>query len=220
MKKSLLFALLLCTASANAVTVISNDSLVTLAGSVNGTKNYTFLDIPTGESVTIELSMTATSPTVGETFSLLDGDTRLGIGADADGNHIDGGEGVAFTATLVSATAGVELDSIEFRIAALGIRSTGAPSVTWASSATTSFIIPISSETVYTTDSLFASLDGVSYIGSLGIPSNRIQLSNSGAHAGQSLQLETQFTVPEPSSLCLAMFGALAVCGIRRRGSV
>jgi len=99
---------------AHAADVTVSDTLVSLASSAGGTKNYTFTDAASGQSVTVAVTMTPYSQTVGEVFTALDGNTRLGIGpgGSGDDNHVDSTEGVNLAASLVSATAGVTASSV------------------------------------------------------------------------------------------------------------
>ena len=92
MKKLLLLplAVLAALAPTRAALVNVTDTLVNLAASANGTKNYTFTDAASGQSVTVAVTLTPFSPDPAAVLSLLDGDTRVGVGNPAvggDGNR-------------------------------------------------------------------------------------------------------------------------------------
>ena len=116
---------------AYAADVTVSDTLASLASSANGTKNYTFADAASGQSVTIAVTMSPYSQTAGEVFTLLDSNTHLGIGpgGTGDDNHVDNTEGVNFAASLVSASAGVTTSSVRFRVASIGLRNTSNPTL-------------------------------------------------------------------------------------------
>ncbi|HEU5396049.1 MAG TPA: hypothetical protein VFV81_02705 [Verrucomicrobiae bacterium] len=121
-----------------------SNSIVLLAA--GETTNLVFTDPNSGGAVTVALTMT---PFSGETnvpkFTLLDtfgpGGRAVHLGVDSgagggDGNWVDSFEGANFSATLVSASSGIDTNTIQFGIADIGIRPNGG-SVEWASSATT-----------------------------------------------------------------------------------
>ena len=190
---------------AHAANVTVYDSVVSLA--TNLTENYTFTDSSSGQSVVIAVTMSPySSITNSASFSLLDNNgvndsaTRVGVDSgtgSGDGNLISSGEGVNFSASLVSASSGVKTSSIQFRIAGLGVRPVdGGGSLTWASSATASSTLsyPDSTEVIQTLDAASVSLNGASYSGQLlNNSSSSFQLTDVPA-PGQSVVLNATFT--------------------------
>src|SRR5580698_8008854 len=102
-----------------AQNVTNYDSIVSLAN--NLTKNYTFTDTTSGQSVVVAVTMTPySSSNASPAFSPLDnsgtGYTRLSINSGLNGgygNWIDYFEAVNFKASLVSASAKVITNSIQ-----------------------------------------------------------------------------------------------------------
>jgi hypothetical protein len=183
-----------------AADVTVSDSVVSLA--INGTTNYTFTDPGSGQDVVVAVTMSPYSTDPAAVFSILDGNTRVGVGnpnIGGDGNLISYGEGVNFTASLVSSSAGVEANSVRFRVAGLGLRATdGTPLQYWVSSATTSNSFNITGEMVDTLDSTTASLYGNSYLGQLRFVQDvgdDYQLSDNGSVGGLGVVLNATFTV-------------------------
>jgi len=190
---------------AHAANVTVYDSVVSLA--TNLTENYTFTDSSSGQSVVIAVTMSPySSITNSASFSLLDNNgvndsaTRVGVDSgtgSGDGNLISSGEGVNFSASLVSASSGVKTSSIQFRITGLGVRPVdGGGSLTWASSATSSSTLsyPDSTEVIQTLDAASVSLNGASYSGQLlNNSSSSFQLTDVPA-PGQSVVLNATFT--------------------------
>ena len=189
------FAALALLAPAHAADVTVSDMLVALASSAGGTKNYTFTDAASGQSVTVAVTMSPYSQTAGEVFTVLDGNTRLGVGpgGSGDDNHIDTTEGVNFAASLASATAGVTASSVRFRVASIGLRNTSNPTLSWVSSATSSNGFVLNAEALFTLDSTTASLNGASYAGQLRfVTSDDLQLSDA-VTGGLGLVLNATF---------------------------
>ena len=191
---------LFATLAAHAANVTINDSIVALA--TNGTRNYTFTDPLSGQSATVAVSITPYSTDPLATFVALDGDTRIAVGntnVGGDGNLIVYGEGVTFSASLVAATFGVTASSVQFRIAGLGLRAVnGAPTLSWASSATASNNFAISTESVVGLDAALFPLNGTNYSAHLGYPFNvgdDYQISDAGGIAGLGLVLNATFSV-------------------------
>lgn len=195
---------------AHAADVTVSDSIVSLAASVNGTKNYTFTDAGSGQSITVAVTMTPFSQTVGEVFVALDSNTRVGIGpgGSGDDNHVDSTEGVNLAASLVSATAGVTASSVRFRVASVGLRNTSNPTLSWVSSATSSNGFVLNAEALFTLDSTTASLNGASYAGQLRfVTSDDLQLSDA-ITGGLGLVLNATFTATgtAPDALITSWF--------------
>ncbi|MFA6543529.1 MAG: YHYH protein, partial [Limisphaerales bacterium] len=187
--------------AAPAADVTVSDAIVSLAASANGTKNYTFTDAASGQSVTVALAMTPFSPDPAAGLSLLDGDTRVGVGnpnVGGDGNLIVFGEGVNFAASLAASSAGVTASSIRFRIQGLGLRAVdGNPPLYWLSSATASNAFSLTSETVNALDTAGFALGGGNYSGRLGFTvddGTDAQLSDAGTIAALGLVLNVTFT--------------------------
>lgn len=185
-----LFALTLRT---NAANVTNYDSIVSLA--TNATKNYTFTDTASGQSAVVAVTMTAyTSANSTTTLQSLDGGTRVG------GNFQNGfinGSGVNFSAALVSVSSGVTVSSMQFRIAALGVRpADGGGSLTWTSSvAALATSYGSTAEIIQALDSTTYSLNGATYSAKLRFPLDALfQLTDVPA-PGQSLVLKASFTV-------------------------
>ncbi|NBV20970.1 MAG: YHYH protein [Proteobacteria bacterium] len=181
--------------------VTVSDAVVNLASSAGGAKNYTFTDATSGQSVTVALTLTSFSSDPAAVLSLLDGNSRVGVGnpnVGGDGNLIVYGEGVNFAASLVSASAGVNAGSVTFRVQGLGLRAvSGTAPLYWQSSATASNAFTLTGETVNTLDAAGASLNGSSYAGQLGFSVNDgsdAQLSDAGTIAGLGLVLNVSFT--------------------------
>lgn len=172
---------------------------VTIATSVytqvtNVTKNYTFTDVDSGANIVVALTMTPYSTNQTETFNLLDGGTRIGIGggANGDGNWVENSEGMDFNATLISHSSNVDLTSVRFRIAGIGIRSDGA-NYTWVSSAGVVTSPGSSTENLKSLDINTASLNGTNYSATYRSSTERYQISDFGALSGQSLILNATF---------------------------
>lgn len=84
----------------HATSVSVNDSIVRL--SILGTTNYVFTEPSSSKTVVIAVTMTPYSSDPSDLFTVLDGGTRMGIGNvtnGGDGNWIDTGEGVNFSAS-------------------------------------------------------------------------------------------------------------------------
>lgn len=184
---------------AQAANVTVSDSIVSLA--TNGTKNYTFTDSVSGQSATVALTITPFSTDPLATLVSLDGDTRVGVGnvnVGGDGNLVVYGEGVTFSASLVSASVGVVASSVQFRVSGLGVRAvSGAPQLWWASSATASNSFAVSGEAVVALDAASLALNGATYAGRLDwvSDSGEYQLSDAGGIAGLGLILNASFNV-------------------------
>jgi hypothetical protein len=182
----LIFTVQLFTTAAN---VAVYDSVLALGTSTN--KNYTFTDPATGTSVTITVTMTPGSSDPGDVFTLLDGNTRMAIGnptINGDGNWIESGESVNFSATLLSVSAGVDTNSVRFGVAGIGIRPNS--SANWTSSSGSKFLL-LSNEVFYPLDTTTFSLAGTTYTGVL---TGGGQLSNRDALAGQSIGFNASFS--------------------------
>ena len=185
---------------ASAANVTVSDSIVALA--TNGTKNYTFTDPGSGQSATVALTITPFSTDPLATLTSLDGDTRNAVGntnVGGDGNLVAYGEGVTFSASLVSATFGVVPSSFQFRIAGLGLRAVdGTPNLYWASSASASNSFALNSESAIGLDAALFPLNGTNYTARLDWSANDggdYQLSDAGGIAGLGLVLNATFSV-------------------------
>jgi len=187
--------MLILTARAKATEVTVYDSVVSL--SVNTTTNYTFNDPTNGLGVVVTVTMTPySSLTNNPTFTLLDGNTHLGVESGqggGDGNWVDNWEGADFTATLLSVSNGIVTNSVRFGITGIGIRPEGGP-IFWTSSITTNSFT-VESESLATLDSNLALINTTTYAGALRIASgdNRIQISDAGVLAGQSFAISAYF---------------------------
>ncbi|HEY3762578.1 MAG TPA: YHYH protein [Verrucomicrobiae bacterium] len=204
MKKLTLFAvgaLLLGTAIfTRAADVTVYDSVVNLA--TNVTKNYLFTDPSSDQSVTIAVSMTPYSASnASPAFSLLDTDnnnnyTHMGVDSGlggGDGNWVDDFEGVNFSASLVSASSGVTVSSIQFGIIAMGIRPEGGANLDWASSVCTNNF-DIDEDEVTVLDTNLGPLTAT-YSGQLRTPTTaRYQISDEDSFNGQSIGFTAVFT--------------------------
>jgi YHYH protein len=182
--------------SAQAASVSLSDSIVSLA--TNGTKYYTFLDPVSGHFVEVALTMKAHSSDPAAVLQSLDGGTRVGVGNPAvagDGNNISVGEGVDFTASASTISAGVVSGSISFNITGLGLRDTGGGAPYWRSSGSSSNAIALSTEGLYALDGSVAGLL-TGYIGQLRTITNSgtYQLSDVGTPGGQGLTLNVTFS--------------------------
>ena len=183
-----------------AADVTVYDSIVTLA--TNGTKNYTFTDASSGQSVTVALTMTPFSTDPLATLVALDGNTRAAVGntnVGGDGNLVAYGEGVNLAASLASTSSGVLASSVKFRLQGFGLRAVdGNSPLYWLSSATASNVFALSGETVKSLDTTFVFLNSGSYTGKLGFAYNDgsdFQLSDAGTIGGLGLGLNATFTV-------------------------
>ena len=155
-----------------AQNVTNYDSIVSLA--INLTKNYTFTDTTSGQSVVVAVTMTPySSSNASPVFSPLDnsgtGYTRLSINSGlngGDGNWIDYFEAVNFKASLVSASAKVITNSIQFSLGGVGVRPTGGITMGWTSSATARSF-SAGSEQFFALDTASVVLAGTNYTGHL-----------------------------------------------------
>lgn len=192
-------------AVARAADVTNYDSVVSLA--TNATKNYTFTDSLSGQSVTIAVTMTPySSSNASPVFTLLDfygeNDSPVHLGIDSglgngDRNWIDSFEGVNFSASLVSASSGIITNSIQFGITGLGIREGGGGlNMSWTSSAGTNSFTP-QDEALYTLDTNTTALAGTTYSSQLRFTypddGGQIQLSDFSSLAGQSVVFNSTF---------------------------
>jgi hypothetical protein len=191
----LLFAWMIAgvrTMTAASVTV--SDSAVSLA--TNASKHYTFVDPATGQSVVIAVTMSAYSSDPAAVLTSLDSDTRVGVGNPAvngDGNLISSGEGVNLSASLLSASGGVTVTSVQFRVVGLGVRAVdGSGNLTWNSSATAPSLLTYTgaTEVVQGLDAGTASLNGAGYSALLVVDDADFQLSDA---AGPGLVLNAVF---------------------------
>ena len=153
---------------ARAADLIMSDSIVSLA--TNGTKYYTFVDPASGHFVELAVTMSPYSSDPGDILTSLDGGIRVGVGnpsINGDGNGIEPSEGVNFGVSVVTVSGGVVQNSIGFRIVSLGLRDTGGGAPYWSSSTVSSNNITLSTESLYSLDSVTASFFGGSYYGHL-----------------------------------------------------
>lgn len=174
------------------------DSTFVLA--TNVTKNYTFTDT-NGLSVVVAVTITPYSNlTNAPTFTLLDFNNGLpqhlgidsGVGS-GDGNWINPPEGVDFTASLVSADAGIITNSIQFGVSELGFRSdAGYPWVYWLSPSSSHFFQP-NADGEYPLDLSLAYLAGTNYSGHLRDLTAGLYQLMSGAASGDSVQFTANF---------------------------
>lgn len=182
--------------------VTKSDSIISLA--TNVTKNYTFTDASTGQSITVAVTMTPYSASnASPVFTLLDNSggspTHLGINSglnSGDGNWVDYYEGVDFSATLVSATSAVDTNSIQFGITAAGFRNNGTFGlIDWSSSATAASTFNLTNAGLWTLDTGVASLAGTNYSGHLRTKNTEnYQLNNASPITGQSIAMEITFS--------------------------
>jgi hypothetical protein len=190
--------------ASRAANVTNYDSIVSLA--TNVTKNYTFTDPASGQSVVIAVTMTPYSASnASPAFTTLDdygsGPTHLGVDSGfggGDGNWVDFFEGVNFSATLVSASSRVASGSVQFGIAGIGLRTDDYFNLNWNSSGTvTSFIC--SNETFFALDNTNAPLSAASTYSAtlrtdISAGQSQYQISDNGTLAGQSIELSASFT--------------------------
>ncbi len=178
-----------------AANVTIPDSIVVLA--TNLTKNYTFTDATSGESVTVAVTISPYSTNGPAVFTQLDFQngypTRVAIsGGDGTGNWVDPSESVNFTASLVSASTGVATNSVRFGIASIGLRpNSGAAN--WNSSAD-SKSMSLPGEMSYALDATTASLAATNYTGQL-TPTGILQLSDAYALASNSIVFNATFSL-------------------------
>ena len=198
MKTQLLpcLAALLLALPLRAADVTVADSLVALASSASGTKNYTLTDATSGQSITVAVTMSPYSQTPGEVFTVLDSSTHLGIGpgGSGDDNHIDSTEGVNFAASLVSTSAGVTASTVRFRIVSLGIRNTSNSTLRWVSSATSSNGFALNAEALFALDAGTAPLSGTPYAGELRFLANDDMQLSDAVTGGLGLVLNASFS--------------------------
>ena len=175
--------------ASRAADITVNDSIVSLA--TNATKNYTFMDPATSQSVIVAVTMTAYSPTISPaSLQSLDGDTRVGGFSQ---NGFINGSGVNFSATLISASGGVTTNTIKFRIAALGIRpADGSGTVNWISTAgTISTSLTNGVDVMQSLDNTAAALP---YAAQLRFPDDGLMQLSDVAVPGQSIVLKATFS--------------------------
>jgi len=186
---ALAFAAAMLPANLRAATITVADSIVSLA--TNATKNYTFTDPNSVQSVVVAVTMTAYSPSITPTsLQSLDSDTRVG------GNNQNGfinGSGINFSAALVSSSSGVTGSSIKFAVTALGIRpSDGSGTVNWTSSAGTKSVFL--NNGIEVMQALDATNVALNYSAQLRFPDNaQMQLTDVPA-PGQSIVFAVTFT--------------------------
>ena len=175
--------ILFCTVFFNAaLNVFASDvtvpaSLVSLA--MAGTNNYTFTDTNSGKSIVVKVTAAPTSSDSADVFNFIDGNVHCAIGnpsINGDGNWVDVGEGVHFTASLVSSSTGVFTNTIRFRIAQIGIRPQG--NFAWVSSLGTNTFSGGSGETLFSLDAATVPLGGTNYSGDFSVSLGRCQLSD------------------------------------------
>jgi hypothetical protein len=178
--------------SAAAANATNYDSIVSLG--TNVTKNYTFTDAMSGQSVVIAVTMKAYDPaTNAAAFSPVDTSTRLGV----DGNVIKAGAGANFSASLVSVGNGVVNSSVKFSIADIGIRPVdGGGYLTWTSSVTgLSVSYASTAEVIQVLDSISYSLSNGTYSAQMRFPTGAYFQLTDVAAPGQSLVMNASFTV-------------------------
>jgi hypothetical protein len=230
MKKLILPSLAILAAASvplRAATIVDKIHDIT----VNTTQTYVFTEAGVG-SITLQAVFATTlngAPAGG--FTSLDSGIHVGNSASGGGSHFiangtSGGtvEGFNVTISLLSATSGVDITSIQFSFESLGVRvlnfATPTP-FSWTSSATVGTVTTSAgtSEQLWTLDSSFYSgIATTPYTGSWsrvwdGGGEDYIQLSDSVA-GGNGLQMSATF-VPEPSVALLGGLGCLLF--LRRR---
>jgi len=176
--------------TAPAANVTNYESIVSLA--LNTTKNYTFTDTASGQSVVVAVTMTGYSPfTSPSTFQSLDSDTRVGENL---GNGFSAGMGVNFAASLVSCSSGVMPGTIKFRVAGLGVRAAdGAGTVNWTSSSSTvSTALNGSAEVIVALDTTNVALG---YSAQVRFPDDGLMQLTDVPSPGAGLKLNATFTV-------------------------
>jgi hypothetical protein len=211
----LLLGLLALVPASPAAVVALNSSIITLATEGMGPSgDFSQVFAFTDGAETINVTLTMNPLPSGEYFTMLDGDTRSGIGVDGDGNWVDSAESVTFNAHLDSVTSGVNLSSVTFRIVGLGLRFNGGTNLFWTSSASPVSSRPVSSESLLSMDTNSANISTVDYTATLS-SDGLFQLSSNVT--GSGLQMEVTYTaVPEPGATGL-LLAAVGLAGIRRR---
>ncbi len=199
----LLFLITWGAGTARAVDLTVDDSVINLA--TNVTKNYTFADPASGQSIVVAVTMTPySSSNASPGFTLLDdygpNNTPVHLGIDSglgggDGNWVDGFEGVNFSASLVSASGGVDPSSIQFGVAGLGIRLDSGFLI-WTSSAVSNYF-SLPAESLAALDTALTPLAATTYHGELRNSdlAGQYQLSDLDSLAGQSVELNASFAV-------------------------
>ncbi|HEU6449499.1 MAG TPA: YHYH protein [Verrucomicrobiae bacterium] len=185
-------------ASANAAQSLTNFSSIISLGT-NVTENYTFTDPSNGLSVVVAVTMTPYSDSnASPAFAVFDSNKHMAVDSglgSGDANWIVFYEGANFSASLVSASAGIDTNSIQFGIAGVGFRSDqGYSTIGWTSSAGTSTFTP-TNDGLYTLDSALAPLAGTNYTGYLRSQTvGYYQLSDDSSVQGNGLALTVNFT--------------------------
>jgi hypothetical protein len=218
--------MLVATSQATIITVDSN--IVSRLNTPN-TSPHSWTETFTSGADSIVLQFTVSTQS-GESFTSLDGATRVGVGpSGADGNHIDISEDLAVDVDYVSHSGLVDPTSIEFRFDSIGFRnlSGGTSNVSWTVNGGTPTNIATTngSELARTLDTAFT-LIGTSTTAYTGVFEN-LAGNNSGqlsslpadtSHAG--LRFSVQFSaVPEPSTFTMLLVGGvmLWVVGCTRK---
>ena len=158
-----------------------------------GTTNYTFTDGNTGASLVVKMTMGVSSSDPNDALTILDGGTRVGAGSpsiNGDGNWIEVGEGITFSASIVSASETVNTNSVKFRVVGIGTRAYA--NVGWTSSAGTVTVIPDGTERISLLDTNIVSLAGTNYSGVM--TCNQMQLTQAGSLGGIGLVMEASFS--------------------------
>jgi len=199
--------------ASRAADITIYDSVFALA--TNVTQNFTFAD-PTNElEVVVAVTMTPySSVTNSPTFSLLDGDTRVGVESGTgggDGNWMNNTEGADFSAILISASSGILTNSISFGIVGIGVRPEGA--ILWNSTFGTNFIHP-PDETLISLDTGVVQIAAIAYNGALRLKpgDSQIQLSNQSGLSGQSFVVRATYVEGSGEPVIVLNPSNVAVC--------
>lgn len=186
-------AIVMTTTAASAVVVSGNvdfNTIVDADATLNTwTEQLVVTDGGSGQSATFDVTLTNAS---GEVFNKLDPNIRLGVGTGTDGFHVEAGEDVTITVSLVSQTGGVHATG--FNIDTLGVRGTGTPSLSWTSSVSTTPVVhtALTGETDRAMDnaSVFHSLNSGDYSGTNALTAGFYQFSDTGAANGIGFNVE------------------------------
>lgn len=164
-----------------------------------------------GAEAIIRLTMTSEN---GSNFRRIDANTRLAI-MGGNNAHVEVGEPVRFTASLVSRDASVA--EVGFALTSLGIRPEGAVgdrSMAWTSSLTPVAVSYEQSklEIDYSMDDGlgFQDLAVSSYTGTFEVTGGQVKLSNFAPASGIGLSYEIT-ALPEPATAALSV-GVVVLC--------
>jgi hypothetical protein len=174
------------------------------------TEQVTLTDGVSGESATIDITMSDTS---GVNWWPVGGVATVG----GDGWIDPPDAPIIFNVALVSTTAGVT--SVGFHISSMGILPLGSSTITWTSNATPGPVVNVvAADNDYLMDGAtdFHNLT-TNYVGSF-TTSSLIQLSGAGSNVtGTGLHFAVDLGIPEPASLGLLAAGGLLALSRRRK---